>query len=134
MQVVKPLLGSEFFALLKESNLTGKYKILADDYIKPGIALLTGAKAIVERVITLDNGVARINLVANYEAAKNSIVAERDQIKDTQEQLINDGNKFLQDGLQFLADNLADFPDYVSPASRKNYNVTNNPTGGVYFA
>ncbi|WP_231424027.1 DUF6712 family protein [Pedobacter sp. Leaf250] len=134
MQVVKPLLGSEFFALLKESNLTGKYKILADDYIKPSIALLTGAKAILERVITLDNGVARINLVANYEAAKNSIVAERDQIKDTQEQLINDGNKFLQDGLQFIADNILDFPDYTSPLSKKNYNVLNNPTGGVYLA
>jgi|GEM_PF-820775 len=134
MQVVKPLLGANFFSLLKETNLTGNYKILADDYIKPGIALLTGAKAIVERVITLDNGVARINLVANYEAAKNSIVAERDQVKDTQEQLVNDGNKFLQDGLQFIADNIADFEDYVSPASKKNYNVTNNPTGGVFFA
>lgn len=132
-QVVKKIFGSEFFNLLKVDNLEGKQLVLANEYIKPGIALLTAAKAIVERVITFDNGVARINLVANYEAAKNSIVASRDQVKDANEQLVTDGNKFLQDGIQFTLDNLADFPDYVAPVSRSNYNVTNNPDGGVFF-
>jgi len=132
-QVVKKIFGSEFFNLLKEDNLQGKHLTLANDYIKPGIALLTAAKAIVERVITFDNGVARINLVANYEAAKNSIVANRDQVKDANEQLVTDGNKFLQDGIQYTIDNLVDFPDYVAPVSRGNYNVTNNPEGGVFF-
>lgn len=133
-QVVAPLYGKAFFALLKEAPLADAYKELNNNYIKPGIALLTGAKAIVERVITLDGGVARINLVANYEAAKKNIVAERDQVNATKLQLETDGNKFLQDGLQFIADNPADFAEYETKESRKNYNVTNNPQGGVFFA
>ena len=132
-QTVKKIFGSTFFNLLKNDNLEGQQKVLANEYIKPGIALLTAAKALVERLITLDNGVARINLVTNYEAAKNSIAANRDQVKDASEQLITDGNKFLQDGIQFLIDNREDFPGYTPPVSRKNYNVVNNPNGGIAF-
>lgn len=130
-QSAKRIFGPVFFDTLKEDNLEGKRKVLVNQYIKPGIALLTAAKAIVERVITFDNGVARINLITNYEAAKNTIVANRDLVQAATDQLTTDGNLFFQDGLQYIADNPADFIDYVPPLSRKRYNVLNNPTGGI---
>lgn len=131
-QNVKPSFGSVFFNTLKADDLEGKPKILVEQYLKPGIALLTAAKAIVERVITFDNGVARINLTTSYEASKKSIAANRDQVKDASEQLIADGNKFIQDGQQFITDNIDDFVGYEAPLSRRRYNITNNPLGGVF--
>jgi len=131
-QVVKKSYGAAFIEYLKDENLEGKQKILVNEFLKPGIALLTAAKAIVERVITFDGGVARINLITNYEAAKSTIVANRDQVTDANAQLVADGNQFLQDGLQYIQDNPADFTQYVAPISKKRYNIKNNPEGGVF--
>lgn len=131
-QTVKTLYGNEFFDSLKADNLTGKPKILANQYLKPGIALLTAAKAIIERVITFENGVASINLMGNYDAAKNNIPATRDEIKSTKEQLETDGMQFLKDGLEYIKDNPADFEGYIPTTSKSQYNIKNNPDGGVY--
>lgn len=131
-QTVKNLFGIEFFESLKADNLTGKHKILANQFIKPGIALLTAAKAIVERVITFENGVASINLMGNYEAAKANIPATRDEIAATKLQLETDGNQFLQDGLTYIQDNSADFLDFITQSTGSRYNVKNNPDGGIF--
>lgn len=131
-QTVKKLFGTEFFESLKADNLEGKYKILANEYIKPGIALLTAAKAVVERVITFRDGVASINLVGNYDAAKSNIPAAKEDINRTKEQLEIDGNQFLQDGLAFIKDNLTDFEDFLSLVPKSQYNIKNNPDGGIY--
>lgn len=128
---VKKLYGREFFESLKSDNQTGKYKILIDDYIKPGIALLTAQIAIIERVITFQNGVASINLMGNYDSVKANIPATRDEVKAASEQLSTAGSQFLQDGLEFIKENGADFPDFVLPTRRKRYNVTNNPDAGI---
>lgn len=131
-QTVKKLYGSVFFDSLKEDNPTGKYKILANEYLKPGIALLTAAKAIVERVITFENGVASINLMGNYDAVKANIPATRDDIKATKEQLEADGMQFLKDGLEYIKDNATDFEDFITQASGSRYNIKNNPDGGIF--
>lgn len=131
-QVVAKLIGSDFLQFLKDDKLEGKNAQLANQFIKPGIALLTAAKAIIERVITFEGGVARINIISSYEASKKTMVATRDQVKDVKEQLEADGNQFLQDGLQFILDNATDFPEYIAPASSKNYNIKNNPKGGLF--
>lgn len=131
-QTVKKVYGSDFFEALKSDNLTGKHKILANQYIKPGIALLTAAKAIVERVITFENGVASINLMGNYEAVKANIPATRDEIALTKLQLETDGNQFLKDGLEYIKDNLEDFEHFTSQSSGSRYNIKNNPDGGIF--
>lgn len=131
-QTVKKLFGSEFFESIKADNLTDKRKILANEFLKPGIALLTAAKAIVERVITFENGVASINLMGNYDAVKANIPATRDEIALTKLQLETDGNQFLQDGLAYIQDNSDDFIDFVTQSSGSRYNVKNNPDGGIF--
>lgn len=129
---VRPLFGAAFFQDLKEDKLQGKYAILANDYIKPGIALLTAAKAIVERIITFENGVASINLIGNYDAAKNNMPATRDDILAATSQLESDGSRFLSDGVEFLKSNQADFPNYVPPVRKSSYNIKNNSEGGIF--
>lgn len=131
-QSIKKVFGSEFFEALKSDDLNAKQRQLMTNYIMPGIALLTGAKGVVERVITFRNGVASVNLEGNYDSEKGNAVASRDQINMVCEQLITDGTAFLQDGLQFIMDNLEDFPNYQRLAPKRRRNITNNKENGIF--
>src|SRR5690606_37866434 len=98
VQSVEPLFGEPFLASLKAAAPTGKKKTLVEKYLKPGIALLTGAKAYRERVITMDNGVASINLIENYSTAQRQLTPAASVIDAAVQQLMDDGNRFLADG------------------------------------
>lgn len=130
-QVVKRLYGHSFFESLKSDNQEEKSKILVETYIKPGIALLTAEKALVERVITFQNGVASVNLTGNYESVKANIPATRDEVKAASEQLNKDGNQFLADGLDYINENASDFPDFIRTTNKPRYHITNNPDAGI---
>lgn len=112
----------------------GREKQLVEDYLMPGIALLTAAKAIVERIITFENGVASINLFGNYESVKNNLQATKNDIEIATTQMNTDGNQFLQDGLQLILDNLGDFPGYQVPEVKRKYAVKNRDGGGLFSA
>ncbi|MGY4385640.1 hypothetical protein ACVWYN_002686 [Pedobacter sp. UYP24] len=131
-QVVKRLYGATFFESLKTEELSGKSLTLVKDYIMPGIALLTGAKGIIERVISFKNGIASVNLDGNYDSEKNNIAASRDQMNMAMEQLNIDGSAFLQSGLQFVLDNLVDFPSYQQIAPKRRRNIGNSKDKGIY--
>jgi hypothetical protein len=131
-QVVKKLFSSAFIERLKGDDLTPKELQLLDDYISPGIALLTGAKAVVERVITFKNGVASVNIEGNYDSEKNNTGASRDQITMAVDQLNNDGSAFLQGGLDFILANVSDFPGFERIVPRKRRNLPNSADKGIY--
>ncbi|SDM40692.1 DUF6712 family protein [Pedobacter antarcticus] len=131
-QTVKRLYGAEFFENLKKDEPAGKIKVLVQDYIIPGIALLTGAKALVERTITFKNGIASINLEGNFSAEKNNTPATRDQVTAMAAQLMNDGNQFLQDGLEYLVHNVQEFPAYVKQIPKRRFTVKSDKDKGVF--
>lgn len=135
-QHVKPTFGSEFFELLKHpadtNPLTPSSRVLINNYLMPGIALLTAAKALRERIITFENGVATINLKGNYDAAKVEMPADKEQVNAAFNQLTEDGNKYLEDGLAFIIENITDFPGYVVPKSKKRFNIVNDRNKGIW--
>jgi len=133
VQTVAKLFGSNFVQSLKSGEIEGKQLELVNEYLAPGIALLTGAKAIIERVITLKNGIAAVNLQGNFETEKNSLPATKEQTKEAYDQLTADGSRFLEDGMNFILDNIEDFPGYVQPVARRRFKVKNDKTKGVYI-
>lgn len=122
-QDVEPLFGEAFLEALKSSVLSDPYKKLLDEFLQPGIALLTAAKALRERVITLERGVATINLEGNYDTAKKQQVAEKEQMDDMYDQLTADGNKFLSAGMDYVLENTDLFPDYEEPEAKRGFNI-----------
>lgn len=131
-QNVKPTFGSTFIDSLKNGIQTTSIKTLLNQYVKPGIALLTASKALRERVITFENGVASINLLGNYNQAKRDLPAEKEQTDAACSQLTSDGNRFLEDGITFIQDNPTDFPDFESPVRKKRFNITNSKERGIW--
>lgn len=131
-QDVEHLFGESFIDGLRSNVPTGKVKTLAEKYLKPGIALLTGAKAIRERVITLDNGVASINLAENYSHAERQVTPVASVLDATITQLTDDGNRFLADGLAYAVANMADMPGFEEPGAKKRYYVKNNKEKGIW--
>jgi len=132
LQVIKKLFGDGFIEALKVDDQEGKYQTLLDEYIKPGLVLLTVAKGIIERIISIENGSAIINFKGTYNNLKESMAPNREQISAMYEQLEKDGNKFLQDGLEFITANLADFENFVPPVTRRRFKFTNDATKGVF--
>lgn len=130
---VKPLFGIEFFESLKSGNLSAKEQYLVTNYLMPGIALLTGAKAVIERIITLKNGIASVNLDVNSDSDKANSAATGKQVKDAYDQLTTDGSQFLSDGMEFIKENAGYFPGYVAPASRRRYKSPSDITKGVFL-
>src|SRR3546814_14511115 len=93
VQSVEPLFSESFLVSLKSAAPAGKKKILVEKYLKPGIALLTGAKAFRERVITMDSGVASINLIENYSTAERQVTPAASVIDAAVQQPTDDGHR-----------------------------------------
>lgn len=131
-QTVKRLYGSLFFESLKLDHSSGARLQLVTGYLNPGIALLTGAKAIIERIITFRNGVASVNLQGNYGSEQANVAATREQITAAVEQLQTDGSQFLQDGISFLLENATEFPDFIMQSPKRRYTVNGPRDKGVF--
>jgi len=135
-QELNTLFGTDFIESLKNppsaTPLSEAQLKLLKSYIKPGIALLTAAKALKERIITFENGVATINLHGNYDVAKKELVADKQTIDNAFTQLTEDGNRFLQDGLAMIIEKLGDFPGYTAPESKRKLKITNDREKGIW--
>lgn len=132
VQDVEHLLGEDFIASIRATVPTGKVRILVEKYLKPGIALLTGAKALRERVIQLDNGVASINLAENYSHAERQQTPSASVLDATVAQLTDDGNRCLADGLAYAVANISDMIGFIEPTTRKRWNVQNKKENGIW--
>lgn len=131
-QVIKELIGSALLNTLRTDDLEGNKKKLADEYLKPGIVLMTVAKALIERIISLDNGRATINFKGTYGNMKESMAPNREQVKEMAEQLISDGNVFLQNGLKFITANPTGLEDFAPGTARRRFKITNDKTKGIF--
>lgn len=131
-QTLVRILGSDYYETLKASDLSGKKKTLVEQHLKPGLALLTVSKALVERVVTLEAGKVAFNFRGNYNNIKESMPAERDQLKEIREQLDSDGNEYLSTGMEYIAANPEDFEGFVPPAGRRRAKFTNDRTKGIF--
>lgn len=132
-QELSSVYGSAYIDKIKAERPTAAQPLrLLNKYIKPGIALLTAAKALRERIITLENGIATINLHGNYDAAKKEMVADKATVDAAYDQLIADAGVYLSDGLALIAEHPADFVDFVVPATVRRFNVVNDREKGIY--
>jgi hypothetical protein len=131
-QTVQRIFGIDFFQSLKGPTLTDAQQYLVDNYIKPGIVLLTVAKGIVERVIAFQDGTVGVNFRGRYENIKESLSPTGEQIATTTDQLICDGNQFLQDGIEHVLANPTDFTTYVAPEPRRRFKFKNDPRKGLF--
>lgn len=132
-QQLNKLFGTDFFKSLKAADLSEKKQILVNEYLKPGIALLTVAKAATERIITLKNGQVTYNFRGRTDNMQESQALNNKQIDDATAQLVADGSTYLQDGLQYIVDNLADFNDFTPPVARRRFKATNDPCKGIFM-
>ena len=130
-QNLAKLFGATFFDTLKADSLSSPKQTLVDTYIKPGLTMLTIAKAIVERVITLENGRVAFNFKGRDNNMSQSQPATPQQIQGMADQLIQDGTTFLQDGVQFILDNPSDFGDFVAQVPRRRFQFKNQRNKGV---
>lgn len=132
-QILIPLFGKTFIDILRFDDLEGKALELVESYLKPGIALLTIAKASVERIIIIDNGMASVNLSSNYETVKDNSAIYNTAIQTAAEQLTKEGNEFIQDGLEFLLSNIDSIDGYEpQPVKRGRFKRKNDPDKGIY--
>lgn len=132
-QVVEPMFGREYLEKLRLDNLEGKNKILVNEYLKPGIALLTIAKAVVERIVVLDNGVASVNLNGNFHAVRDKSADERELLMLTINQLTEDGNMFLQNGMDYVLANAAEMEGFIpQEIKRGRFKAVNKPERGIF--
>lgn len=132
IQSAQKLFSVKFYRSLKEPELPDAKQILVDEYVKPGLALLTAAKAIRERIITFEHGVASVNLIGNYNTAERQITPSADQLSQVTAQLEADGNQFLSDGLDYVLANPDDFIDFEQPLTIANRNIKNRKDSGIY--
>lgn len=123
--------GLDFVQALKSPDLAEPLLDLLNTYIKRGLALHTVAKALIERVITLENGRVAFNFKGRAGNMNQSQPASSQQIADMSDQLITDGDIFLQDGLQHILDNPDLFPGFTVPTPRRRFKVTNKKFRGL---
>jgi hypothetical protein len=131
VQTMNRIFGEAFYESLKAADLSPAKKKLVENYLQPGVALLTAAKAMVERVITLKDGKVAFNFRGNYNNMKESMAATREQVKATTDQLETDGSDFIASALQIVLNNPADFEEYVAPETKRRFKFNNDPAKGV---
>jgi hypothetical protein len=134
---VKDIIGQKLFAFLKAGQLAGnldeKYQALLDNYICPGIALLTVAKGLFQRAVDLtENGVT----VSSLGITKNSqerTAAPSEKMLAMINDLNLDGNEYLKRLGEELTANAANYDQYEAPTMRSSLmNIDNKQENGIY--
>ncbi|MBC7416640.1 MAG: hypothetical protein H7325_00610, partial [Pedobacter sp.] len=64
VHVLERIFGEVFMASVKAANATVPLKKLSAKFLKPALALLTGARAINEQIISFNQGVASFNFIS----------------------------------------------------------------------
>src|SRR5690606_2863517 len=125
------------YAKLKASQQTGysaKEKILMQDFLIPGIVLITVAKGIVERAIEVSDLGVQANLYTYYVTLKdarrkNAFEADKDKMVS---QLLADGGEFLQEARKFIEANADEFGAIEETENPMNFRVINKPERKIF--
>ena len=134
---VKRIIGVEVFVKLKEAQKNGytvKERILMENFLIPGIVLLTVAKGIVERAIEVSDIGVQANLYTYYVSLKDSrkksqYDVERNAMVD---QLNADGNEFLQEARKYIDANADEFGVVNDASSIVNFRINNKAERGIF--
>ncbi|RZK37309.1 MAG: hypothetical protein EOO61_09165 [Hymenobacter sp.] len=134
---ILPILGQKLYRKLKDDQaagtLTDIQKDLLNNFVKPAIALLTIAKAVVERKVDVTSQGVTVSIkgFSNNVAQKNTATASDTQAMASQ--LTADGNDFLKRLGEELTANSALYPGYTEPASAtSSFKLTNRRESGTY--
>lgn len=131
-QVLK-LIGQDLFDDLKANPGTTANKKLLDDYICPAIAMLTIAKGLREKAVTVSEKGVTVSVTAPDRNRPSREPAPAAMIGPMAEQLETDGNEYLSRMGDYLAANTSDYPlysDVVEPS--RLYTVNNTRSNGIY--
>jgi len=135
--MVQDITGKNLFKILKtqlkQDSLTEANKILLDDYICPGVALITIGKGVWERALDIsDNGVT-VSMRGGSENNELRQTAPLNKQQKMADQLITDGSEYLSRLGTFLSENLDDYPDYEAPTVESiYYKINNKIENGVF--
>jgi hypothetical protein len=130
---VKPVLGKQLFNKLKADLLAGSttdiYRALLENYIRPAIALLTIAKAVVERAVDVSDFGVSINIIQDNNNSQQKQAAPLDKIREVALQLKSDGDLYLSQLADELTTNSTNYPEYEAPAQEAAFiNIKNKQT------
>lgn len=134
---VKRMIGNEVFEKLKNAQKVGyntKEQILMENFLIPGIVLLTVAKGIVERAIEVTDLGVQANLYTYYATLKDAR-KKSNHNPDREEmiaQLTNDANEFLKEGRKYIEANSSDFGVIEDTTNTTSFRVINKPNRGFY--
>ncbi len=126
---VQRLISPAIFSRLKgKADYSDREKILIDNFLIPGIVLLTVAKGIVDKLIDVSDIGVQANLYTYYETLKDSRkrVPGSDDRNLMIEQLTKDGNEFLEQARNYLEANPDEFGEIEPEDSPMNFRITNS--------
>lgn len=133
-QTMEKLFGEDFYQSLKADDASEVKKKLATKYIKPALALLTGAKSIKERIFSYNNGVVGYNFVAaSTQNIKENKELSEEKIEPLYKSLTDDANAFLQDAQEFIAKNATDLPEFIPQEAKRRFKATNRKDSGLFM-
>jgi len=134
---VKDIVGSKLFKVLKEQlksdTVTIVNKILLDDFIRPGVALITISKGVWERALDISENGVSVSVMGssgNNQLRQEAAVAKQQKMAD---QLLADGNEYLSRMGVFLDKNIVDYPDFEIPKIESHlFTIKNKIDNGIY--
>ncbi|MGJ1424555.1 DUF6712 family protein [Sphingobacterium spiritivorum] len=134
---VKRIITPAIYNRLKDHQLTGYNpieKILMNNFIMPGIVLLTVAKGIVERAIEVTDLGVQTNLYTYFanlkeSSRRNPLASSRDQMI---QQLQEDGNEFLKEARNFLESNPEEFGEIPDSDNPSAFRINNKPERKIF--
>jgi hypothetical protein len=133
-QVMEKIFGEVFFQSLKSPDASPAEIKLANKYIKPAIALLTGAKSIKERVFSYNDGVVTYNFLGSTQQnLRESKELSDDKINPLVESLTADANAYLQGAKDYINANLTDFPAFEEQLPQRRFKGTNRKEAGIFM-
>jgi hypothetical protein len=131
------IIGKELYMSIKAQyqagELTNTYAGLLENYIRPGIALLTVAKGLLQRAVDITENGVTVSLLGPYRNSQERKAATPETVNDMIVALNFDGNEYFKRLGEELEANSANYPDYVQPAQRMALiNFKNNIGNGIY--
>lgn len=134
---VKDVIGKKLFGVIKtelnSGTVTSLHQVLLDDYICPGIALITIAKGVWERALDVSENGVSVAIKGNTNNNELRNTAELSKQQKMADQLLADGNQYLSRLGVFLEENKLEYPDYEPPVTESLlFTIKNNRDNGIY--
>lgn len=135
--MVKDILGKKLFNSLKleikSKSVSENNQLLLDDYIRPGVALITISKGVWERALDISEHGVTVSVKGSTDnnQLRNEAALEKQQ--KMADHLMADGNEYFSRLSKHLYDNQDDYPDYEIPVTGSTlFTINNSLDKGIY--